>query len=99
MEKAWAKVNGGYANIISGLPCEALEFLTGLGSLIYDLKNLDTSKVTDISGMFKECTNLNSIELNLNTKNVINMSSMFKECSSLGSLDLSNLDTSSVKNM
>ena len=43
LEKAWAKVNGGYANIISGLPCEALEFLTGFGSLSYD-----TEKLTDI---------------------------------------------------
>ena len=41
LEKAWAKVNGGYANIISGLPCEALEFLTGLGSLSYDTENMD----------------------------------------------------------
>ena len=40
LEKAWAKVNGGYANIISGLPCEALEFLTGLGSLTFDTENL-----------------------------------------------------------
>ena len=40
LEKAWAKVNGGYANIITGLPSEALEFLTGFGSLIYELKNL-----------------------------------------------------------
>ena len=40
LEKAWAKVNGGYANIISGLPCEALEFLTGFGSLAYDTENL-----------------------------------------------------------
>ena len=44
--------------------------------------------------MFKECTNLNSIELSLNIKNVINMSSMFRECSSISSLDLSNLDKS-----
>ena len=47
LEKAWAKVNGGYANIISGLPCEAMEFLTGVGSLIYDLENLDTQDVED----------------------------------------------------
>ena len=45
LEKAWAKVNGGYANIISGLPCEALEFLTGTGSLIYDLENLANEDV------------------------------------------------------
>ena len=47
LEKAWAKVNGGYANIISGLPCEALEVLTGIGSLIYDLKNLDNEDIEE----------------------------------------------------
>ena len=47
LEKAWAKVNGGYANIISGLPCEAMEFLTGIGSLIFDLQNLDNEDVED----------------------------------------------------
>ena len=41
LEKAWAKVNGGYANIIGGTPMEALEFLTGFNSLSYDTENLD----------------------------------------------------------
>ena len=47
LEKAWAKVNGGYANIISGLPCEAMEALTGVGSLIYDLENLEGEDVEE----------------------------------------------------
>ena len=47
LEKAWAKVNGGYANIISGLPCEAIEFLTGLGSLIYDTENMDVDDINE----------------------------------------------------
>ena len=47
LEKAWAKVNGGYANIISGLPCEAMEALIGVGSLIYDLENLDGTDIED----------------------------------------------------
>ena len=47
LEKAWAKVNGGYANIISGLPCEAMEVLTGSGSLIYDLAKLEGEDVED----------------------------------------------------
>ena len=47
LEKAWAKVNGGYANIISGLPCEALEFLTGLGSLSYDTENMDIDDINE----------------------------------------------------
>ena len=47
LEKAWAKINGGYANIISGLPCEAMEALTGVGSLIYDLENLEGDDIED----------------------------------------------------
>ena len=38
LEKAWAKINGGYLNIISGRVYEALEFLIGRGSVVYDLK-------------------------------------------------------------
>ena len=41
LEKAWAKVNGGYANIIGGTPMEALEFLTGFNSLSFDTENKD----------------------------------------------------------
>ena len=47
LEKAWAKVNGGYANIISGLPSEAIEFLTGLGSLVYDTENRDIDDINE----------------------------------------------------
>ena len=47
LEKAWAKVNGGYANIISGLPSEALEFLTGLGSLAFDTENADVDDINE----------------------------------------------------
>jgi hypothetical protein len=36
LEKAWAKINGGYANIISGWPDEPLLALTGFASHKYD---------------------------------------------------------------
>ena len=47
LEKAWAKVNGGYANIIGGTPMEALEFLTGFSSLVYDTENKDEADLTE----------------------------------------------------
>ena len=47
MEKAWAKVNGGYANIIGGTPMEALEFLTGFSSLSYDMENKDNDDLNE----------------------------------------------------
>ena len=36
LEKAWAKINGGYINIIGGKTYEALEILTGKGSVSDD---------------------------------------------------------------
>jgi hypothetical protein len=47
LEKAWAKVNGGYANIIGGTPMEALEFLTGFSSLSYDTENKDSEDLNE----------------------------------------------------
>ena len=41
IEKAWAKINGGYGNIVGGTPMEALECLTGFSSLTYDMTNKD----------------------------------------------------------
>ena len=41
IEKAWAKVNGGYVNIIGGLTGEAFEYLIGIGSMMYDTLNLN----------------------------------------------------------
>ena len=41
LEKAWAKINGGYLNIISGHAREAFEALTGFGSIIYNTLHLD----------------------------------------------------------
>ena len=31
LEKAWAKINGGYANIVAGWPCDVMRALTGFG--------------------------------------------------------------------
>jgi len=43
LEKAWAKINGGYLNIITGRPREAFEVLTGFGSTTYDLLDINSS--------------------------------------------------------
>ena len=63
-------------------------------------KGSDTSKVTNMSGMFNVCTNLTSLDLSsFDTSKVTNMESMFNECSGLTSLDVSSFDTSKVTNM
>ena len=65
-----------------------------------DVSGLNTSKVTNMSYMFHQCSNLTSLDLsNFSTNNVTNMSSMFYACKSLTSIDLSNFDTSKVTNM
>ena len=65
-----------------------------------DLSALDTSEVTNMSGMFRDCSSLTSLDVsNFDTSNVTDMSSMFAECSSLTSLDLSKFDTSNVVDM
>ena len=63
-------------------------------------KGSDTSKVTDMSGMFYYCYNLTSLDVSsFNTSKVIDMSGMFKYCSGLTSLDVSSFDTSNVTQM
>ena len=69
-------------------------------TIIEGIKNLNTSNVTDMSGMFEGCSSLTSIDLsNFDTSKVTNMAYIFYDCSSLTSLDLSNFDTSKVTNM
>ena len=65
-----------------------------------DTTHLDTSKVTKISSMFRNCESLIGLDLsNFNTSNVTTMSYMFFKCYNLASLDLSGFDTSKVTNM
>ena len=69
-------------------------------TIIEGIKNLNTSNVTDMSGMFEGCSSLTSLDLsNFDTSNVTDMGGMFYGCSSLTSIDLSNFDTSKVTNM
>ena len=64
-----------------------------------NLSNLNTSKVTNMYGMFYY-TALTSLDLsNLDTSNVTNMSWMFRNCKSLTSLNVSNWDTSNLTDM
>ena len=65
-----------------------------------DLSSFDTSKVTDMSGMFSDCSSLTALDLSrFDTSKVEDMRCMFSGCSSLTALDLSNFDTSNVMDM
>ena len=66
----------------------------------FDLDNLDTSYVIDMSGMFSGCSGMTSFTMSdIDTSKVEQMVSMFANCTSLTSMDLSLLDTSSAVNM
>ena len=73
--------------------CSALESVQGLGKV-------DTSHVTNMSGLFSGCSKFVSMDLRgLNTSSVENMLGMFENCARLASLDVSDWDTSHVKDM
>ena len=67
---------------------------------IENINLLDTSQVTDMSAMFRDCSSLTSLDVNnFDTSNVTSMQYMFFRCASLTSLDVSKFDTSKVTNM
>ena len=66
---------------------------------ITGMQYLNTSQVTNMSGMFNDCISLTSLDVShFNTSRVTDMSSMFSSCSIMG-LDVSNFDTSKVIDM
>ena len=67
---------------------------------IENIGNLDTSNLTDMSGMFSYCFNLKSIDISaLDTSNVTTMKRMFYICRSLEEVNISNIDVSKVRDM
>ena len=59
-----------------------------------------SSKVTDMSAIFQNCSSLTTLNLsNFNATNVTDMSRMLQGCSSLTNLNLSSFNTSKVTNM
>ena len=60
------------------------------------IKNLDTSAVTTMTGMFSYCENLTTIDvINFNTSQVTDMQDMFRN-SSIIEIDISNFDMDNV---
>ena len=65
-----------------------------------NLANFDTSKVTNMEGMFAGMSNLSTLNLsNFDTSQVTSMEGMFGNIPSLINLNLSNFNTSKVTNM
>ena len=67
---------------------------------IIGIENLKTTNVTDMEGMFSDCSSLTSLDVSgFNTTNVTDMDGMFSGCSSLTSLDVSGFNTTNVTDM
>ena len=67
---------------------------------IEGLSNLDTSKVTDMDSMFRDCSSLETLDVSgFDTSRVTDMDGMFYECRKLQIIDVSKFDTSKVKSM
>lgn len=65
-----------------------------------NLMRFNTSKVTDMEGMFSGCSSLTDLDVsNFDTSQVTTMTGMFYDCGNLVSLDVSNFNTSQVKEM
>ena len=68
--------------------------------LSIDKWNIDTSNVTRIDFMFKDCRELKKVDLRgFNTSKVTQMKSLFQNCPSLVSVDLSDFNTENVTDM
>ena len=69
--------------------------------IFLDFSDFDTSNITNMYCMFKQCCHLKEIKgINkFNTDKVTNMGGMFEMCSQLENLDLSSFNTSNVTNM
>ncbi len=88
--------DGAVANANSSSLFSGLKGVTSIDGL----NNLDTSKVTSMSGMFQNTLNLKSLDLsNWDTSNVTDMNYMFGGMSSLENVNLSSFDTSKVTDM
>ena len=62
-----------------------------------EFNNIDTRRVTSMSFMFADLTNLTSIDISsFDTSNVIRMGWMFDGCTNLANINLTGIDTSSV---
>ena len=81
-------------------PTTTYHWINSTVSNIIGLEYLNTSEVTNMGEMFRDCILLESIDLShFNTSKVTNMYAMFYGCICLTELDVSKFDTSQVTEM
>ena len=72
---------------------------TNLAS-IEGIENLNTSNVKNMSGMFAQCSNLETLDLShFNTEKVTTMAQMLYGCTKLHDINISSFNTKNVTNM
>ena len=73
-------------------------YLSNVKEIAFD--NFDTSQVTNMGSMFRDCSSLTSLDVSkFKISRVTNISLMFASCNNVTSLDVSKFDTSKVTNM
>ena len=74
--------------------------MTNLKSVTGMKEYLNTSQVTNMNLMFRECSKLTTLDVSgFKTSNVTSMNQMFYDCSGLTSLSLDNFNTANVTDM
>ena len=87
------------SNIFSFVKYENNEKISNLIEINYN-NNFNTSNVTDMNGMFNNCSSLTSLDLStFNTSKVTNIQNLLYGCTSLTSLDLNSFNTINVSRM
>ncbi|MCQ2820705.1 MAG: calpain family cysteine protease [archaeon] len=70
LEKVWAKVNGGYANIIGGRNSEVFPFLTGSFAEKFDLKNMSKDDIWNLLNTANEMNSIMGVSTEKSDENV-----------------------------
>ena len=92
-------IDESFRNVV---PKTIASWFEGLSAVteIRGLDNLNTSEVTDMSGMFAGCSALRTLDISrFDTSHVTGMSGMFRGCKSLAELDLYFFDTAKVRDI
>ena len=90
------------ASFANARPTSCYKWFDGCKNLttIEGIEYLNTENVTNMSGMFRDCSALTTLNVsNFDTKNVTSMSEMFYGCYALTTLDVSHFDTKNVTDM
>ena len=99
---AWNGYSGSITRVaVTGrvlLPAYPENLFNGFNSCTdMDLSYFDTSNVSSMYGMFKNCSSLTKLDLSgFSTASVSRMDHMFENCSSLTGINLSSFDTANV---